>query len=471
MKATCPTIVVASTSSGAGKTSVSLALTGALKRRGLKVQTFKVGPDFLDPTYLAAATGRDCFNLDGWMAGKEYVLNLFANETANADIAVIEGVMGLFDGADSATSEGSTAEIASWLNAPVLLTVNARGMARSIAAMVKGFCTFEEGVNVAGVIANHAGSERHRQWLSDSLLSSSLPPLLGAIPKNAFPELKSRHLGLMTADISAGRKNFNSEILERFADVFEENVSVDEIIKLAKSAPAIDIKNVSTSSAQISSAQKDKKIRLGLAFDGAFHFYYPDNLKALERLGCEIVNFSPVSDKKLPDDLNGVYFGGGYPEEFAAQLSANESMMEDIRKFAESGRPVYAECGGLVYLSEGLETLDGTNYKMAGVLPSGVKMRKNFKNLGYVEATITGDTILGRRGEKLRGHRFHYSELTRDPSKSSGWNTVYSLSRRRSKELISEGYQRKGVLASYVHTHIASRPQALKSFVESCAGK
>ena len=454
----CPRIVIAGTSSGVGKTSVTLALVAALRKRGLKVQTFKVGPDFLDPTHLALASGRECFNLDGWMAGREYVQNLFARETADADIAVVEGVMGLYDGADSKTSEGSSAEIAGWLSSPIMLVVNARGMARSIAAMVKGYSELEPGVNIACVMANHTGSKKHSDWMTDALDSASLPPLAGAIPKGAFPELPGRHLGL----VPANEGGLTNDMLDHLASVLEENSSVDEILRIARNAPPLGFQRVTDEEPTA------KKVRVGLAFDDAFRFYYADTLKKMEMLGCEIVKFSPLSDKGLPEGLDGIYMGGGYPELYAENLSANRPMLEAVKGFAESGKPLYAECGGLLYLSESIETMEGKSFPLAGVLRSGVKMRRNFKNLGYVEATLTANTIVGTCGAKLRGHRFHYSELESDPLLANGWETVYSLKPRRSDEISAEGFRRKGVLASYMHTHLASQPTALKKFIESC---
>ena len=454
----CPRIVIAGTSSGVGKTSVTLALVAALRKRGLKVQTFKVGPDFLDPTHLALASGRECYNLDGWMAGREYVQNLFARETADADIAVIEGVMGLYDGADSKTSEGSSAEIAEWLSSPIMLVVNARGMARSIAAMVKGYSELEPGVNVACVMANHTGSKKHSDWMADALDSASLPPLAGSIPKGAFPELPGRHLGL----VPANEGGLTNEMLDRLASVLEENSSVDEILRIARNAPPLGFQSVTDEEPTA------KKVRVGLAFDDAFRFYYADTLKKMEILGCEIVKFSPINDKGLPEGLDGIYMGGGYPELYAENLSANSPMLDAVKSFAESGKPLYAECGGLLYLSESIETMEGKSFPLAGVLRSGVKMRKKFKNLGYIEATLTADTIVGTCGAKLRGHRFHYSELESDPVLANGWDTVYSLKPRRSDEISAEGFRRRGVLASYMHTHLASQPAALKKFIESC---
>ncbi len=461
MAPVCPRVVVAGTSSGVGKTSISLALVHALKKRRLKVQPFKVGPDFLDPTYLSLASGRDCFNLDGWMSGKKYITELFARETATADIAVIEGVMGLFDGVDPKTSKGSSAETAELLSAPILLVVNARGMARSIAAVVKGFSELEKGVSIAGVIANHCGSARHREYLASALSSANLPPLLGAIPKEAFPELPSRHLGLVTA----GKSNLNAEILDKLALVLEDNVDIDAIIKLAKEAEPPELGEASSEI-----IPEGQKVKLGLAYDDAFHFYYADSLKKMEQLGCRLIKFSPLSDETLPKNLDGLYMGGGYPEEYAETLSENRPMLEAVKQFAGSGKPLYAECGGLVYLSQGVETLDGKRYPLASILPTHVKMRKSFKHLGYVEATFTADTILGLKGESLKGHRFHYSELESDPLKNSEWSASYSLKTRRTGETAREGFSRKSVLTSYLHAHLASNVTALKKFIASCGG-
>jgi cobyrinic acid a,c-diamide synthase len=457
----CPRIVIAGTHSGVGKTSLALALVHAFTRRGLRVQTFKVGPDFLDPSYLALASQRPCYNLDGWMTGREYVRRLFATKTADADLAIIEGVMGLFDGADPRTSEGSTAEIAGWLNAPVVLAVNAHGAARSLAALVKGFCEFEPSLRIAGIVANHAGSPRHAQWLDNSLHAAGLPRLVGAIPRGAFPSLPSRHLGLVTAD----ERNLSKDVLDALADALEKHVPLDAVRELAAAAPPI---SGSAETEQAAPGVEPRKgVKLGVAQDRAFHFYYPDNLEALQAHGCELVRFSPLSDKRLPGGLNALYIGGGYPEEHAAELSANATMLADVRDFAAAGLPVYGECGGLMYLAEGLETLDGKRHALAGVLPAWTRMLSHRKALGYVEVTLTGDTLWGSRGARLRGHEFHYSELLNDPA----WSTAYSLVYRRADSAVREGFQRGGVLATYVHAHVASRPEAVRSFVANCEGR
>ncbi|MHB9038067.1 MAG: cobyrinate a,c-diamide synthase [Armatimonadota bacterium] len=459
MSASCPRIVIAATGSGTGKTSLSLALIGALRRRGLRVQSFKVGPDFLDPTYHTIASGRPCYNLDGWMTGRDYVCELFARASADADIAVIEGVMGLFDGADAATSEGSTAEIVRWLDAPVLLIVNSHGVARSIAAMVKGFTTFDPDLRLSGVVANQCGSERHKAWMADSLKSASLAPLLGAIPRGAFPELPSRHLGLVTAD----SRVLSECVLDALAKAAEQHMSIDEVLSIARNTAPLE-------AVHIERPETETRVRIGVARDEAFHFYYQDTLDELEIRGCELVYFSPVNDQCLPDGLNGLYIGGGYPEASIEALSANEAMLDSIRHFAQTDRPVYAECGGLMYLSEGLETLDGQRRSLVGLLPSWTRMLERKRALGYVEIRLNEDSLWGARGDVLRGHEFHYSELIGDPADTPEWKPVYALKRRRSDEITPEGFQSRNILASYAHVHYASHPGAIDRFISNCAG-
>ena len=465
----CPRIVIAGTHSGVGKTSLSLAVVAALRKRGLKVQTFKVGPDFLDPSYLTVASGRPCYNLDGWMAGREYVCRLFARTSKNADISLIEGVMGLFDSAGPATSEGSTAEIARWLNAPVLLVAEVGGMARSLAAMVKGYSRFEEGLNVAGVIANRCGSERHASILAESLAAENMPPLVGGMIQDGLPLLPSRHLGLVTAD----SRNLPPAVLDGLAEAFERYASVDEVLKIARSAPSINVNSLiipplaGGTEGGGGIETPPKRVTIGVARDAAFHFYYQDFFDEMEERGCTLNYFSPIADSLLPDNLDALYFGGGYPEECAEALSANGDMLSDVRNFSASGRPVYAECGGLMYLCRTLEKLDGVKYPMAGLIPASTRMLDRLRSLGYVEVTLNADSLWGGRGAILRGHEFHYSELTTEPTDDPSWTTVYSLKGRRSHNVKGEGFQNGRILASYVHLHLASRPEALRYFIDN----
>ncbi len=454
MNGACPAIVVAGAASGVGKTSVALGLAAALAGRGMRVQTFKVGPDFLDPGYLTIASGRTSYNLDTWMCGADYVKDLYARKTADADIAVVEGVMGMYDGADAAHSRGSTAEAAALLGAPVLLVVNARGAARSLAAVVKGFCEFERDARIAGVAANFCGSERHAGILRDALASVALPPLMAAIPKGALPELSSRHLGLVSADA----RSLTAQTIRKLADAMESHADVDALV--AAAASTVPRKT------ETARAHAAPKARIGVAMDEAFHFYYHDSLEALECAGAQLVPFSPVRDAALPEGLDGLYLGGGYPEEHARAISQNTGMIRAIVEFAGAGRPVYAECGGLIYLSSGVVTVDGMRYSFAGILPVWARMRSSYKSLGYAQAVFSRDTLLGKAGESVKGHMFHYSELVDDPLGSEGIDAAYAV-RRKGMET-AEGYGVKNVLATYLHAHLASHPLAVESFVNRC---
>jgi len=459
MSMNLPRVIVAGTESGVGKTSVALALVSALRRRGLHVQPFKVGPDYLDPTYLSVAAGRPCYNLDGWMTGKDYVKRLFCEKARTADVAVIEGVMGLFDGSDPVGPEGSTAEIAGWLDAPVILVVNVHGMARSVAALVKGYAGFQPEVRIEGIVANQCGSDRHGALLDESLQAFGLPRTVAAIPRGAFAELPSRPLGLVTAD--AG--NLSESVLGRLSAALEKHGSIDSIMEIARRARSIAEPPPSEQTGHVG-----RTIRLGLAHDTAFHFYYPDNLEALSEAGCELVGFSPVADETLPEGLDCLYIGGGYPEEHAAELSRNEGMLESVRGFAATEKPIYAECGGLMYLSQGIELTDGKRFDLAGILPGLTRMLPKLRSLGYVEIALTRDSLFGRVGTILRGHEFHYSELVGDPTENGQWSTAYLMRHRRTEKSVSEGFQRGRVLASYVHTHFASSPGSTEHFVSLC---
>ncbi|MHC4404449.1 MAG: cobyrinate a,c-diamide synthase [Planctomycetota bacterium] len=457
MSASCGRLVIAGTSSGVGKTSVTLGLARALCRRSLQVQPFKVGPDFLDPTYLTRATGQTCYNLDGWMTDRRYVGRLFRRVTEDADVALVEGVMGMFDGADPASLAGSTAEIAEWLDASVLLVVDAHGLAQTLAAVVKGFVDFEPSVRIAGIVANRTGSARHEQWLSEALRSANLPPLVGAIPRGAFDPLESRHLGLVTAD----RERLPSEQIEQLADACEEHIDIDAVVSLARvngrSFVAVD-----------SAIGRSRRIRVGVARDKAFHFCYPDNLEALEQHGAEVVFFSPVLDESLPVGLSGVYLPGGYPELYAEALSTNRPMLAEIGRFADSGKCLYAECGGLMYLGREIETVGGIRLPMASVLPIVTRMLDRKKALGYVEVTLQCDTLWGTADTNIRGHEFHYSEIVEDHATASEWQQVYSIRRRRSDKTELAGFQKDNVLAGYPHLHWAANPDAVEHFIQRC---
>jgi cobyrinic acid a,c-diamide synthase len=454
-------LVIAGTGSGVGKTSLTLGLTRCLARQGLRVQTFKVGPDFLDPSYLSAASGRTCYNLDGWMTSRDYVRRLFARATADADVAVIEGGMGLFDGASALSLEGSTAEIALWLEAPVLLVANVHGVARSLAATVQGFTHFDPQLRVAGVIGNHGGSERHRALLSESLSAAGTVPLVGMVPRDSLPALPSRHLGLVAAD----HAELAPGMLDALADACSQHLDIPVIVELARTAGHLTIESPPPET--VPETGSHRTLRLGIARDEAFHFYYPDNLEEIARRGAQWVPFSPLADRRLPADLDGLYLGGGYPELHAARLAENTDMLADVRDYAASGRVLYAECGGMMYLGQTLTTGDGAQHPMAGVLPIQTAMLPRLKVLGYAEVCWDADSLWGSAGEAIRGHEFHYSEIVHGPWPTDGWQSACTVCRRRGHPERS-GFSQGNILAGYVHLHWASRPAAAIHFLSHC---
>lgn len=434
-------IVVAGTHSGVGKTSVTLGLIGALARRGLAVQSFKVGPDFIDPLHHTKAAGRTSRNLDGWMLGPDANRACFARAGAEADAAVIEGVMGLFDGREGGSDRGSTAEMAKLLGLPVALVIDASAMARSAAALIGGFASFDPELRIAGVILNNVGGEAHAEMIREALTAG--PPILGAIPRAADLSVPERHLGLHLPH--EGQEDH----AEQLASLVEGHVDLDRLLEAGRTERPAPPPVV---------AVPEPTARIGVARDEAFCFYYADNLELLERAGAELVEFSPIADP-VPAGLDGLYIGGGYPELHAASLAANTTAREAIRELAAAGGPIYAECGGLMYLGETLELDDGS-YPLCGVLPLSTKMPAPLK-LSYVEVTTAGG--LFGAGRSARGHVFHHSELSGEPAVER-----HCRLRTTRGEESEEGYGVDNVLASYAHLHFGSEPNLARAFVDRC---
>jgi cobyrinic acid a,c-diamide synthase len=450
-------LIIAAPSSGCGKTTVTLALLAALKRRGVEVAPFKVGPDFIDPGHHGAACGRISRNLDGWMCGEAGVREIFARGCAGAGAAVVEGVMGLFDGAAGDADAGSTAEIARWLGGRVVLVVDARSQARSAAALVQGFARFDPRLGFAGVILNRVGSRRHEELLRQALASvPGLPPLLGCLPREDAVALPERHLGLVTAaDAGCGEDFFAG-----LAGWIERHVDIAALL-----AGSIANEYCATETQRHRDhPDRGKRIRIGIARDEAFCFYYPENLEALEAAGAELIFFSPLRDSRLPPGIAGLYLGGGYPELHAEALAANESLRCEIREAAAAGLPAYAECGGFMYLAAGVD-----GWPMCGVFPAAARMLPRRRALGYREVTVAADGPLGPAGTIARGHEFHYSEM--DPP--AALPRACTLRRPGGEELGPEGCRVHNVVGSYVHLHFASNPQLAWNFVDFClrAGK
>ena len=446
-----PRLLIAGVSSGSGKTTFTMGLCRALRRRGLEVVVFKCGPDYLDPTYHRLASGRTAHNLDSWLMGEAALSETFTRHAAGADIALIEGVMGLFDGASATELTGSSAEIARMLQAPVVLLCDASGMARSVAALAHGFASFEPTVSVRGLICNRLGSPGHLQLVRAACSGSEVPVLGGLLdaPDAALPE---RHLGLHAAVASESEPR-----IERWADAVAAQCDVEALLELARSAPPLG-----AASAQSEAPARETRCRIGVAYDAAFHFYYEANLHLLERAGAELVRFSPVHDAGL-SGLDGIYIGGGYPELHVEALAANSGMLEALRAHARAGKPIYAECGGLMYLGEAIQTLDERRHAMLGLIRGVACMRNRLQALGYVEVETSDASPLGPAGTRFRGHQFRYSVF-----ETSAAPARYSLRVKRSGELRSEGYGHGPVLGSYVHAHWASNPAIAEAFVAAC---
>jgi cobyrinic acid a,c-diamide synthase len=448
-----PALVIAGVSSGVGKTTITLALLEALGRRGLAIQAFKVGPDFIDPAFHALATGRPSYTLDGWMCGRDQVVTAVAERAATADLAVIEGVMGCFDGADGVTEDGSTAQVAKWLAAPVALVMDAAALSRSAAAVVLGFERFDPDLDLAGVIFNRAGGATHRQWLSQAVTAGCKARVLGALPHDSRLALPERHLGLVTA----AEGGYSPALRQHLAELAEEHVDLEALLALARSA-------VERRPAPAAPAPAGRPVTIAIARDQAFQFYYAHNLEALERAGARLRFWSPLIDRSLPE-ADGLYLGGGYPELHARGLAENAAMREAVGGFARSGRPVYAECGGLMYLAESLKDTDGHEWPMAGVLPAGVTMERGRLTLGYREITLTADGLLGPRGTRARGQEFHCSTLGAVPSSIQ---RLYAVTDGRGGAPRPEGFLVGGALMSYIHLHFGSNPALAANFVSAC---
>jgi cobyrinic acid a,c-diamide synthase len=449
-----PRLVIAGTHSGVGKTTITTALIAALARRGLRVQPFKIGPDFIDPGFHARACGRPSHNLDGWMLSRDANLETFARASAGADIAIVEGVMGLFDGRDALSEQGSTAEMAKWLHAPVLLVADGSAMARSAAALLRGFECFDPDLDLAGVLWNRIGGKGHAGILCEAVETHCQAAPLGFLPRTENISLPERHLGLVMAG-----EFLDAPRLGEMADWIETGVDLDRLLKLASDrSPSLDI----TSVPQPATAP-GRIARIGLARDAAFCFYYQDNLDLLVASGAELVEFSPMTDAALPMGLDGLYLGGGYPEIHAARLAENRAMREAIYGFVTSGAPVYAECGGFMYLTEAIVDTGGREYPMVGLFPARARMQERLAALAYIEAETLGDSLWLRAGERLRGHEFRYSQID---GMASEIGRCFRLHGAKDSRL--EGYTMGSVLAGYAHLHFRSAPDFASRFVQAC---
>ncbi len=451
---TFPRLVVAGTNSGSGKTTVVMAILAALRKRGMSVQPFKAGPDYIDPGFHTAASGRACRNLDTMLLPRDRLLELFARGASGADCSVVEGVMGLFDGAGALDERGGTAHLAKMLAAPVVLVVNAKAMARSAAALVQGFARFDRRLSVRGVILNGIGSPGHYEIIREAVETETRIPVLGYLPRRDDLALPERHLGLVPA---TERRELGGLAL-RLASLAEEHLDLDGLVRIANSASPLP----AHADTLFASSPAPAKARIAVAMDEAFHFYYEDNLDILRFLGAEIVPFSPLSDASLPDGTSGVLLGGGFPEEYAAGLATNVPMLRDIRR-AAGCMPVLAECGGLMYLVERLEDRAGASHEMAGVFPGTTRMGTRLQALGYCCGKLLRAALPGRKGAVLRGHLFHWSSYSGDD------DSLFSLRLEKNGKVFPDGLSRGDVFASYLHIHFGTNPAPAARFLKRAA--
>jgi cobyrinic acid a,c-diamide synthase len=482
-------IVIAGERSGVGKTTVTLALLAALNRRQQQVQSFKVGPDYIDPMFHQYVTGRACRNLDPILTSDAYVRQCFDRYRQTADCALIEGVMGLFDGASGTTDAGSTAQVAKLLDVPVVLILNCSSTSRSIAAIAHGYRSFDPDLRIAGLILNRVGSDRHLELLTAALLPLHLP-ILGVLRRRDDLNIPDRHLGL----IPAGELTDLDRTLDRLADVGESCFDWEQLLPLllaqSQSAPYLVATSLDSSAnpgnlpksplkrgtkSRIlapflrgfggfrSSNEVNPQIRIAVAKDAAFNFYYADNLDLLRDAGAELVEWSPLVDPRLPPDIQGLYFGGGFPEVFAETLAANQPGRQAVKAAIRAGMPTYAECGGLMYLCDRIVDFNDRSYPMVGIFTTTAVMGKKL-TLGYRQITALQDSLLFNKGDRIWGHEFHRSTLTDLPT-----HPLYTLEGYQSKSIFApEGWQQYQVQAAYTHLHFGGNLNLVQRWLDRC---
>ena len=449
MQKNFPRIIIAATQSGAGKTTIVSGILAAFKKRGLDVQAYKVGPDYIDTGFHEISTGKPSHNLDSWLVDEKTLCRNFFRPLNAPEIAVIEGVMGLYDGGLGGVS--STAQISLILRSPVILVIDVKSMGTSAAAVALGFRDFDKNINLAGVILNRVGSDSHKKMIVDALEKINIK-CFGAIKRNAEFVLPERHLGL----VPTAENNF-SEVIEKICATVESEVDLDAILKVATSAPPISLSEYQA--IQLSSYPT----KIAIARDAAFNFYYEESLNELKKRGAEIIYFSPLADEKLPENISGLIIGGGFPEMFAEKLQANKKIRTAIHKAAENNLPIYSECGGFMYLMDSITDFSGRNFEMCGVIPARAIMTDKLQTVGYIDAEILHNCLIGKAGDKIHAHEFHFSTAEISTDKN-----IFSCKRMRTGKIYRAGFFEKNIVASYLHIHFAGCPRAAESFITAC---
>ncbi|MGL4607546.1 MAG: cobyrinate a,c-diamide synthase [Eubacteriaceae bacterium] len=444
--------MLAGANSNVGKTTITMGIMAAYKKRGLSVQPFKTGPDYIDPMFHNFVTGEKSINLDTWLLDEETVLGLFQRRLTHGNLGIVEGVMGLYDGHSLETDLGSSAYLSKVIKAPVILIVDGRGISKSLAALVKGYLDFDPQTKIEGIIINQLSSEAHYQLLKKMIEFYCDVPCLGYFPKTNGLSMESRHLGLIPVEELQGFK----EKIEKARILAEAHIDLDRLLEIAQSTEK--------TKAYIDPFLKLKKnfagLKIGVPRDKAFNFYYEDNFKALETCGVEIIFFSPLEDKKIPEGIHGLYIGGGFPEIFGEKLAQNQSLRKEILEALEKGLPCYAECGGLMYLTQSMRLLTGKETSGIGFFNGFSKMTKGLQNFGY--ATL--ETTLLEKEITMRVHEFHHSKVEIFEKTLQ----VYKLSKK--EKSWDCGYQKKNTLGGYPHIHFYSQPQFLETLLEVAKG-
>jgi len=442
-----PRLIISGTTSGVGKTSITCSIIYGMKKKGYTVQPFKIGPDYIDPSYLSLLSGNDTRNLDSWIMGQNELLKSFVNNS-KSDISIIEGVMGYYDGFSGTTNLSSTHHAATILQAPTILILDASKTARSIAAIALGFTKFHRNSRIVGFILNKIGSRKHEKLCRDALSNLKIP-ILGSIEKDSNLSLESRHLGLIP---TFENKSIKQNVI-KLARKISESIDIDKIIEISR-------KTASLSTVSLKKLKKSK-ITIGVALDNSFNFYYQDNLDALRREGAKIIYFSPITDSKIPS-CDGLFIGGGFPEVLAKNLEKNHKMRNIIKTLAEDNLPIYAECGGLMYLTKSI-SYGNKKHKMIGLFDAETKMTKKMK-LNYTKGIIKSNCIISQHSKTLQGHEFHYSEIE---SLSNDAKFAYKLSIGDGIKNKHDGLIEYNTLASYGHLYF-DRSNFAKQFVTNC---
>lgn len=448
-------ILLAGDRSSSGKTTIVAGLLSALRNRGLTVQPFKVAMDYIDPSYHTWITGRYCRNLDGYLMPEKTIHEIYSRASKGADISVIEGVRGLYEGYDG--DLGSTAQIAKMLHAPVIFVVDARSITRSAAALVKGYMDFDPEVEIKGVILNKVGSERHAQKARKEIERYCGVEVVGVIPRNDSMHLAMRHLGLVPVLEGETRHEGFVERLNKIRQIVEEGLEIDRILEIASEAEPLPVPEPDL----YKENDTGKGIRIGVALDEAFNFYYRDNLELMELSGAKVVPFSPVRDQTLPK-VDGIYIGGGYPELYTKELSENERMRESIVQAHENDLPIYAECGGLMYLAREIDW-EGNRREMVGLVPGHVR-KGSIRVVSYVNGSLTRDCVLGPAGAHIMGHEFHHSEIVMDEDVDYAIRLDRGTGIKDGRDGVKDG----NMIASYAHIHGASYRGFPSEFIRAC---